>query len=168
MVVLAPVDEARLALLVAAALKGAEADEVTPPVTPGPAWTEERVDWLWAFHRDRRSGLDGPAREVTWAVVEVLPGDRQDSGRVVGAVRLRRTQDPAVVETGMWLVRDARRRGVGREAMGLVLDRAREAGAATVSAETTRGNIGAVSLLRSLGFGTVVDGDRVRAELSLP
>jgi RimJ/RimL family protein N-acetyltransferase len=164
---LAPVTETRLALLVAAALEGAAPDEVTPPITQGERWTPERVEWLRGFHRDRRRGLDGPAGEVTWAVVEIADGEGRDVERVVGGVRLRRTGEPGTFETGMWLVRDARSRGVGRSAMRLLLARAGEAGAARVRAETTIGNAGAVSLLRSLGFDTDVDGEHVRAELSL-
>ncbi|MBN1092486.1 GNAT family N-acetyltransferase [Blastococcus sp. TML/M2B] len=153
--------------MVAAALEGASADEVTPPVTPGPGWSPERVEWLRAFHRDRRAGLDGPAGEVTWAVVEFAPGEDQDTGRVLGSVRLRRTGEPGGFETGIWLVRDARGRGVGTTAVRLLLERAREAGAATVRADTTTGNAGAVALLRALGFSTTVQGERVRAELTL-
>lgn len=161
------VTEATLSRLVAAALQGAAADEVTPPVTPGPAWTEERVEWLRVFHRDRRPGLDGPWHEATWAVVD-SDADAQDrDGQVVGGVRLRRTADPHVLETGIWLVREARGRRLGRHAVLLVLDRAREAGATVVRAETTAGNTAAVGLLRSLGAVVTVDDDVVRAELPL-
>ncbi|RBY79439.1 N-acetyltransferase [Blastococcus sp. TF02-09] len=163
---LAPVTETRLALLVAAALDGATPDEVTPPVTPGERWTPERIEWLHAFHRDRRAGLDGPAREATWAVVEVT-GDGPQGSRVVGGVRLRRTGEPGELETGIWLVRGARGRGVGRRALEQVLARSREAGAVSVVAETTSSNGGAVALLRSLGFVTATEGDRVRGELAL-
>ncbi len=163
---LAPVTEARLSRLVAAALDGAAPDEVTPPVTPGERWTPERIEWLRAFHRDRRSGLDGPAREATWVVVEIR-GEGAEAERAVGGVRLRRTDEPRELEAGIWLVRDARGRGIGRSAMRLLLERAREAGATTVRAETVGGNPGAVSLLRALGFTATVDGERVRAELAL-
>jgi RimJ/RimL family protein N-acetyltransferase len=163
---LAPVTEARLSRLVAAALDGAAPDEVTPPVTPGERWTPERVEWLRAFHRDRRQGLDGPAREATWVVVEVV-GQGAEGERVVGSVRLRRTGDPGVLETGIWLVRDARGRGVGRWALQQVLERAREAGATAVRADTTVGNAGARAVLAALGFAATVEGEQVRAELPL-
>lgn len=163
---LAPVTGTRLSQLVAAALEGAAPDEVTPPVTPGERWTPERIEWLRAFHRDRRAGLDGPAREATWVVLDV-GGENQGGGRVAGSVRLRRTEQPGVLETGIWLVRDARGRGIGRQALALVVDRAREAGAAAVQADTTSGNAGARSVLQALGFTTTVDGERVRAELAL-
>ena len=160
---LRPVTEARLGLLVAAALEGAAADEVTPPVTPGPAWTEERVAWLRAFHRDRRGGVAGPGRESTWAVLVHDEGAGPERGRVVGGVRLRRTGDPQVLDTGIWLVRDARGQRIGTRAVRLVLERAHEAGARTVRADTTAGNAAAVGLLRRLGAVLTVDGDEVRA-----
>ncbi len=164
---LVPVTEARLDLLVSAALAGAAPDDVTPPVTPGERWTPDRVAWLRAFHRDRRRGLDGPAHEATWAVVEVT-GAGPEAQRVVGSVRLRSAGAPGSFDTGIWLVRDARRRRLGAQAVRLVLERAREAGAGTVRAETTSGNAAAVSLLRSLGFTAEVDdGGRVRAVLVL-
>ncbi|MDT0276956.1 GNAT family N-acetyltransferase [Blastococcus goldschmidtiae] len=159
---LVPVTEARLARLVAAALDGAAADEVTP----GQRWTPERVEWLRGFHRDRRRGLDGPHQEATWAVVEVR-GESRDDEHVVGSARLRRSGDAGVVETGLWLVRDARGRGVGRQVLHLVLERAREAGATTVRAETTAGNAAAVGVLRSSGAVVTVDGDVAQAEIPL-
>ena len=125
------------------------------------------MEWLRAFHRDRRRGLAGPGREATWAVVEVDDGADPDDGRVVGGVRLRRTDDPEVLEIGIWLARDARGRGVGAQAMRLVLDRARQAGARTVRAETATTNASAVALLRTLGAVVTVDGDAVRAEIPL-
>jgi RimJ/RimL family protein N-acetyltransferase len=162
---LRPVTEAVLARLVTAALHGATADEVTPPLTPGPAWTDERVAWLRAFHRDRRAGLDGVPAEATWAVVTSAGG--ADGDRVVGAVRLRRTDGGGVLEAGIWLTRDARGRGVGRTAVELVLDRARGTGASVVRAETTPGNTRALAVLRALGFAVDVRGGTARAELSL-
>lgn len=79
-VALVAVDETVLAQLVHAATTETEADEVTPPLTVGRAWTPARIAWLREFHRARRDGLAGPIREATWAVVvEEL---------VVGSVRL--------------------------------------------------------------------------------
>ncbi len=68
-VALVAVDEAVLARLVHAATTDAEADEVTPAVTPGGSWTPARVAWLRDFHRVCRAGLSGPAGEASWAVV---------------------------------------------------------------------------------------------------
>jgi RimJ/RimL family protein N-acetyltransferase len=143
-----------LARLVGAAVSGADPDEVTPPLT-GPRWGPERIEWLRRFHRDRRGGLDGPLGEATWAVT--------DDGEVVGAVRLRRTAEPAVLETGIWLTRDTRGRGVGRQATAAVLDRARALGAQSVRAETSRENASALLVLQRLGFRATLEGNRVVA-----
>jgi len=152
---LRPVDDATLSRLVGAALADAAPNEVTPPLTPGTTWTPESIRWLQRFHVERRAGLDGPAGEATWAV--------DLDGAVVGAVRLKRTAEPGVLETGIWLTRGARGRGVGRRAMGAVLDEALALGAHEVVAETTRGNWPALAVLRNLGFSTAVAGERVVA-----
>ena len=138
------VDEVVLKQLVQAAITDASADEVTPPLTPGAAWTPTRVAWLRRFHRDRRAGLSGPAGEVTWAVLA--------DARVVGSVRLKCTDEQGVLETGAWVMRGARGRGVGRAAMLAVLQEAAALGARGVRAETTAGNASALGVLRRLGF----------------
>ena len=158
-VVLVPVDDDVLERLVAVATTGAAAAEVTPG--PGEVWTPERVAWLRAFHRDRRDGLGGAAREVTWAVVA--------HGQVVGAVRLARVEEDGVLEAGVWLTRSARGRGVGRAAVEAVVEQAAALGAVTVRAETTAGNEGALGVLRRLGSTCSAPAPGlVRAELALP
>lgn len=148
---LTAVDEARLAELVEAATTDATADEVTAALTAGDTWTSARVAWLRQFHRDRRRGFDGPTGEVTRAVVV--------ADRVVGAVRLKWTGSPGVLETGIWLTRTARGRGVGRAAMAAVLDEAAALGARVVRAETTPRNAAALAVLRHLGFALEPGGD---------
>lgn len=159
---LVPVTEAVLARLVAAALDGADVDDIVPRAAPGERWSPERVEWLRAFHRERRAGLDGPAREATWAVVEVAG----DGDRVIGAAGLRRAGTPGVLEAGLWLTRDARGRGIARDAAEQLLQRAGEAGASRVRAAGCEGT-GALELLRGLGFATVADGERPVAERAL-
>ena len=100
---LVTVDHIVLDQLVEAATTDASADEVTPPLTAGPAWTPTRIAWLRDFHSDRRAGLDGPAREATWAITV--------DQRVVGSVRLQRTERPGLLETGVWLTRSTRGHG---------------------------------------------------------
>ena len=151
-VALITVDDVVLAQLVHVATTRADADEVTPPVTAGPAWTPERVAWLQAFHRDRRAGLDGNLDEATWAVAV--------DAQVVGSVRLERTDDPSVLQTGAWLARDIRGQGVGRAAMAAVLLQAADLGAAAVRAETTAGNLAALNVLRQLGFDVTFADER--------
>jgi RimJ/RimL family protein N-acetyltransferase len=151
---LVAVDEDVLARLVDAAISDAAPDEATPPLA-GNGWCPERIEWLRGFHRDRRPGLDGPLGEATWAVCV--------DGSVLGAVRLRRTEEPTVLETGIWLARGARGRGTGRHAIAAVLARARELGAREVRADTSRDNAAALGLLRRLGFSTSSAGARVIA-----
>ena len=55
------------------------------------------------------------------------------------------------LETGIWLARSFRGRGVGSEALRLVKARAASAGAGVLVAETTAGNVGALALLRYAG-----------------
>lgn len=160
-VALVAVDETVLAQLVHAAITDTVADEVTPPLTAGRAWTSARVAWLRDFHRARRDGLGGPAAEATWAVViEEL---------VVGSVRLKRADEHGVLETGIWLTRSARGRGLGGAAMAATLVQAATLGATGVRAETTSTNTSALAVLRRLGFtlAPAQDGQNIRALIRL-
>lgn len=154
-------DEPVLEALVRAATTDASADEVTPPLTRGSAWTPARIAWLGSFHRDRRAGLDGPAGEATWAVVV--------DKRVVGSVRLKRTDEPDVLETGIWLTRGHRGRGIGQRAVAEVLKQAAALGVRGVCAETTADNTDALRTLQRLGFeiAPADSDDRVRAMITL-
>jgi RimJ/RimL family protein N-acetyltransferase len=148
------VDETVLARLVEAAVSDAEPDEVTPPMA-GPRWGPERIEWLRRLHRDRRLGFGGPLGEATWAVAV--------DGEIVGGVRLKRTAEPDVLETGIWLIRSARGKGVGRKAIADVIEKARKHGARAVRADTSPENAAALYVLQRLGFRTWVEGDRVNA-----
>lgn len=138
-----------LEALVHVALTDAAADDVTPPLTPGMGWTTERLDWLRAYHRDRRAGLDGPLREGTWAVLV--------DSVVLGSVRLQEIED-GVLELGIWLGRSARGRGLGADAVRAAVELARTTTAHTVVAETTTDNLAALAVLRALGFETADTG----------
>ena len=139
-----------------AAVSDASADEVTPPLSAGAKWTPARVAWLERFHRDRRAGFGGAAAEATWAVVV--------GNAVVGSVRLKCTNEQGVLETGVWVTRSSRGRGVA--AMAAVLRKAAVSGAQGVRADTTTGNTSALGVLRRLGFDLeVTDGDCVGALL---
>ncbi len=169
-VALLDVSEAFLEQLLELALRDADADEVTPPLGTTPGWNTDRISWFREFHRASAAGLDGPAGQKSWAI--------SCAGQLAGSVRLRRTdtEPPGPVdggagtdgwvdagadsaggaagvalETGIWLARSFRGRGVGREALRLVKDRAASAGAAVLVAETTAGNVGALALLKSAG-----------------
>ena len=140
--VLADVTEAVLADLLALALADTDPDEVTPPRGVARGWNSERISWFRAYHRAAAAGLDGPAAEKTWAIY--------CNGEPAGSVRLRRTGSGSL-ETGIWLARSMRGRGIGSEALLLLKDVALAAGADSLVAETTAGNRGALSLLRSVG-----------------
>lgn len=67
-VALIGVGDVVLERLLQGATTDASANEVTPPLTAGTAWTPIRIAWLRDFHRGRRGGLDGSAREATSAI----------------------------------------------------------------------------------------------------
>lgn len=154
-VALVDIDEHVLAELVDVATTDAAPNEVTAPLDDGSSWTQARIEWLRALHRDRRRGLDGPLGEATWAIVV--------DGRVAGAIRLKRRTEPDVFETGIWLARGARGSGIATVALRAVLERARAVGASAVRADTTAGNAAALAVLRRLGFELRRAGDDVHA-----
>lgn len=155
---LIPVTDTVLDELVGIAVSDADADDVTPPLTSG-SWSPERIAWLRSYHRDRQPGLGGEQAEATWAVAL----DRQ----VVGAVRLKRTEQVGVFETGMWLARSARGRGVSRVAITLLLTRAAAVGGVQVRADTTVHNAAALALLRRCGAHLRINGAAVEARISV-
>lgn len=157
---LAPITDEILDQLVVAATTDATADEVTPPLSPGSQWTQERIDWLRNYHRANREDLTGLRRELTWAVM--------NSGTVCGSVRLKATEDPNIFETGIWLTKTARGHGVGRAALDAVIMNAAELGARELRADTAAGNTGALRLLEKLRFQIrPADSDgRVQARLA--
>ena len=169
-VALLDVSEDVLEQLLELALRDADADEVTPPLGTTAGWNTDRISWFREFHRAAAAGLDGPAGQKTWAI--------RCDGQLAGSIRLKRMDpEPAeagdgaaggggagsgggtgagdggggALETGIWLARSFRGRGVGREALRLVKARAASAGAAVLVAETTAGNVGALALLKYAG-----------------
>ncbi|MEE2569016.1 GNAT family N-acetyltransferase [Pseudarthrobacter sp. J64] len=156
---LAGVNQDVLEQLLELALRDAAPDEVTPPLG-GQGWNQERIDWFRAFHRAAADGLDGPAAEKTWAVL--------CNGTVAGSIRLKRAGGCAA-ETGIWLGRAFRGRGIGSAALGLVLAEARRAGLEQVTSHTTAGNTAARRLLAGAGAAlTCDDGGAVSAAVVLP
>lgn len=155
---LADVDESTLERLLELGLRDASPDEVTPPLG-GNGWNAERMDWFRAYHRSAAAGLDGPAQERSWVVL--------CNGSPAGSIRLKRT-GPGTAETGIWLGRRYRGRGVGTAALGLVLVESRRAGLGQVTAQTTAGNVAAQRLLTAAGaFLTHDDGGAVSAAVVL-
>ena len=159
------VTEEVLEALLDLALTDAAADDVTPPLGATPGWNEDRVSWFRDYHRAAAAGLDGPGGQKSWAI--------SCGGQVAGSIRLKRTGTapsgiPAL-ETGLWLGRSFRGRGIGREALLLVLAVAAGAGAPVLQAETTAANAAAQALLRSAGAELAGDGtgSQVAARIKL-
>ncbi|MFE3784873.1 GNAT family N-acetyltransferase [Amycolatopsis sp. NPDC059090] len=157
-IVLIPLDEPGLERLLEAAVADAEPTEVMPPVEGPAGWTEARREAFLAFHR-RRSLNPDTAIETTW-VVEV-------DGRVCGAARLRPVSGRSAleVEAGVWLGRSARGRGIGRKVTAVLLDAARDGGAAKFVATTTVDNAAAHRLLSGAGAELDVRGTEIDAHL---
>ncbi|WP_233223507.1 GNAT family N-acetyltransferase [Amycolatopsis sp. CA-128772] len=153
---LIPLDEAALARLLEAAVAGADPLEVMPPVEGPPGWTRVRREAFLAFHR-ARSLNPATAVERTWVI--------DTDGTAVGAARLEPHGD--AVEAGIWLSRQARGRGIGRQVTALLLAEARATGAARFVASTTADNHGARALLSGTGAALTAEGDEVAANLRL-
>ena len=200
-VALLDVSEALLEQLLELALRDADADEVTPPLGTTPGWNTDRISWFREFHRASAAGLDGPAGQKSWAIscdgqragsVRLRRTDTEPPGPVDGGFGAGGGTgsgggaDSAggaagvaaggvvsgALETGIWLARSFRGRGVGREALHLVKDRAASAGAAVLVAETTAGNVGALALLKSAGAelvtGAASETDTVPVKGTIP
>ncbi|MGX1161164.1 RimJ/RimL family protein N-acetyltransferase [Arthrobacter sp. SLBN-100] len=147
------VDEAVLDQLLELAKRDASPDEVAPPLG-GPGWNLERTAWFFSYHRAAAHGLEGEAGEKTWAI-------RAD-GSLAGTIRLKLAdtgKGREAAETGLWLGRSFRSRGIGSAALRLVLAEAREAGVLRVTARTLAGNLGARRLLASAGAVLTPDDD---------
>jgi RimJ/RimL family protein N-acetyltransferase len=147
--------------LLTVAVAEAEPTDVMPPVAGPPGWTAERREAFRAFHRTFYEGLVGPNRTIMFGVVV--------ADQLVGMIRLRR-RDVESVETGMWLGRSARGRGIGTAALRAVVAEATAVGARTMVAETTSANHAALAALRRCGAMLTADAtsDKVTAVLTVP
>jgi RimJ/RimL family protein N-acetyltransferase len=159
-VVLLPLDDALTDRLLAVAVSDATPRDVMPPTDGPPGWTPANRAAFVRFHRERNTGMDGPAATVMHAILL--------DDAVVGMIRMtRRDDEPDAVETGMWIGRSARGRGLAVAALRALVAAARAAGARAVVADTTPGNAPALAALRRLGAALRPDGDKVYARLDL-
>lgn len=156
---LAPVDEGNLEALLSVAVAEADPDEVMPPVTAPPGWSEARREAFRAFHRQHYGGLAGPTRTAMYAILV--------GGDVLGMIRMAWRAEPGTVETGIWLGRSARGLGLGATALRALLAEAAAVGVRRVVAETTVGNEAALSVLRRCGAELHTHDGTVRAEIRL-
>lgn len=160
---LAPLDLRLVESLLGVAVADAAPEEVMPPVAGPPGWTPARREAFRAFYRARLAGFAGPDRTVMYAVTV--------DGQVVGMIRLAvrggEDGDPAVLETGIWLARTWRGRGVGAAALRAVLAEAWSHGARAVVADSTTANPAALAVLRTCGAVLTTTGTTVYAEIRL-
>lgn len=157
------VDEQLLEQLLDLAKRYASPDEVAPPLG-GPGWNLERTAWFFTYHRAAAEGLNGTAGEKSWGILA--------DGALAGSIRLKRVDAGTgrdTAETGIWLGRRFRGRGIGSAALRLVLAEARNAGIAEVTARTLAGNPAAQRILAGAGATLTPDDDgTVRAVVALP
>ena len=119
---LTPVDERLLTPLLSVAVAETKPEEVMPPVEAPPGWSQPRRDAFCEFYRSHYRGLNGPTRTLTYGIL--------CNSDVVGMIRMARSDGPDTLETGMWLGRSARGRGIGGRALRLLLDEAAHTGPA--------------------------------------
>ncbi|RKO27488.1 GNAT family N-acetyltransferase [Pseudarthrobacter phenanthrenivorans] len=159
---LVDVDEEVMDQLLDLAKRDASPDEVAPPLG-GPGWNLERTAWFFSYHRAASEGLEGAAGEKSWGILA--------DGALAGSIRLKRVGSGGgreSAETGIWLGRSFRSRGIGSAALGLVLHEARRAGLRRVTARTLAGNVGAQRILAGAGAILTRDDDgTVRAVVVL-
>ncbi|MFF0312453.1 GNAT family N-acetyltransferase [Streptosporangium sp. NPDC004379] len=144
-----PLDEERLEALLDAAVADADPYEVMPPVEGPEGWTPARRRAFLDFHRSR--SLAPVPVEATYAIAV--------GGRVAGAARLLLHQGGDAVETGVWIGRSQRGRGVGAAVVGLLLAEAAKTGARRLVATTTVDNGAARRLLAGAGAELTEDGE---------
>ena len=154
---LTPIDQHILESLLSVAVAETEPEEVMPPVSAPAGWSQPRRDAFVDFYQSNFAGLAGPTRTVMYAIV--------CNGNVVGMIRIARLDEPDTMETGMWLGRSARGRGIGGTALRLLLAEAARAGTTQVMAETTSHNTAALAALRRCGAVLRRHGMAVRAEI---
>ena len=148
------VDEAGLQALLAVAVADATPEETMPPFEGPPGWTDEKKQFFLDFFRPvvASSGT---------AVFAIMAGDR-----IAGFMRLRRLEDDAA-ETGMWLGRSYRGKGLGAAAFDELLAQAAKRGYARVVADTTPQNVAALGVLRR-GRARMREGDgKIYAEIAI-
>jgi RimJ/RimL family protein N-acetyltransferase len=148
-------DEAGLRELLAVAVADATPEETMPPVQGPPGWTEEKERAFLAFF--------GPMLDSSETVIFGITVD----GGLAGFMRLKRMEPPGTAETGMWLGRSWRGRGIGGAALDALLREAARRGYRRVVADTTPGNVAAQGVLRHGRAVTRAEGDKIYAEITI-
>ena len=128
-----------------------------PPLEGPPGWTQERQRFFLEFF--------APMVESEETVVfAVMAGED-----LAGFMRLRRMPDTdgAVAETGMWLGRSHRGKGIGAAAFDALLAEAARRGYSRVMADTTPQNVAALGVLRRGRARLREEGGKIYAEIAI-
>src|SRR5687768_1293004 len=115
--------------LLAMAIDETDPDETMPPMFGAPGWTPMRQAAFLAFFEPMLAGFQGPKQTVIYGI--------RIDGLVSGFIRMKLTDRPGVVETGMWLGRTWRGLGAGTAALSALIQEAARHGMHTVIADTT-------------------------------
>lgn len=164
-------DEAGLRALLAVAVADATPEETMPPFEGPPGWTEEKQEFFLEFFRP----VVASDETAVFAVIV--------EGGIAGFMRLRRmSQGDAGVtggsgdgtgatagtaETGMWLGRSFRGKGVGAAAFEALLAEAARRGYTRVVADTTPKNLAALGVLRRGRARTREEDGKIYAEIAI-
>jgi GNAT superfamily N-acetyltransferase len=96
------------------------------------------------------------------------PGDGLGGGgEIAGFMRLKRMPDGGSAETGMWLARSYRGKGLAVAAFGALLAEAAKRGYHRIVADTTPQNVAALGVLRRGGARTREEGGKIYAEITI-
>ncbi|WP_162906999.1 GNAT family N-acetyltransferase [Allorhizocola rhizosphaerae] len=158
---LRPLDPDALLLLRDVAVADADPAEVVPPLPSDdggaagpPGWTAERRQWFVDFFTPM---LDAP--DITIYAITV-------DGAMAGFMRLKRL-DQHTGETGIWLGRSWRGRGLATAALGELLREAARRGLSRVVADTLPTNAAAQGLLRAHGARLRQEAGKIYAEMTI-
>lgn len=151
-------DRQSLRELLTMAVEETDPDETMPPMVGAPGWTPMRQAAFLGFFEPMLAGFQGPKQTVIYGV--------KVDGLVAGFIRMKLTDRPGVVETGMWIGRTWRGLGAGTAALTELVKEAARQGMHAVIADTTPENKAALGALRKLG-ATIHEGDKIYAEISI-
>jgi RimJ/RimL family protein N-acetyltransferase len=152
-------DEAGLRALLAVAVADATPEETMPPAEGPPGWTDDKQRFFLEFFRPAVLSQD----VAIFAIVAV--------DEIAGFIRLKRmpeeTNGAGTAETGMWLGRSYRGKGLGAAALDALLAEAAKRGYSRVVADTTPKNVAALGVLRR-GQARLREGDgKIYAEIAI-
>jgi len=154
-------DEAGLWALLAVAVADATPEETMPPFEGPPGWTEEKQEFFLGFF------LPVVASDGTAAFAITVDGE------IAGFIRLKRMAQRdadmtgGTAETGMWLGRSFRGKGVGTAAFDALLAEAAKRGYRRVVADTMPQNVAALGVLRHGRARTREEDGKIYAEIAI-